>query len=139
MSVVNPDPHQEGYVYQPTNAVTTFFSAGQDPQGSLRELSKAGFTQERMSVFTGEKGASQLDLSGEKHGAWVKFRRDLEKAFADEAEVYKRADQVLESGGSVVVAFTDGDAAKKANAARIFNAHHGQEVLYWGEWTIERL
>jgi len=139
MSQINADPHQAGYVYQPTNSVTAFFPPYQDPRGALPELSEAGFTQEQIHVFTGEKGASQLDLSGEKHGAWVKFRRGLEQVFADETEIYERADQVLRSGGWVVAAFTDGDATKKEHAARIFKVHHALEVLYWGEWTIEGL
>jgi hypothetical protein len=93
MSEVNPDPHQAGYVYQPTNAVTAFFPPGSDPQAAVRELSDAGFTQERVNVFTGEQGASQLDVSGVKHGAWVQFRRALEQVFADEADVYTSARQ----------------------------------------------
>ena len=69
----------------------------------------------------------------------MKFRRGLEQVFGDEAEVYERADEVLRSGGWMVAAFTDDDATKKEQAARIFKAHSGQEVLYWGEWTLERL
>jgi hypothetical protein len=57
----------------------------------------------------------------------------------DETDVYKRADEVLRSGGWIVAAFTEGDATKKERAARIFKAHHSQEVLYWGEWTLECL
>jgi hypothetical protein len=57
----------------------------------------------------------------------------------DEVDVYKRADEVLRSGGWVVTAFTEGDAVKKERAVTIFKAHHSQEVLYWGEWTLERL
>jgi hypothetical protein len=139
MFKVNPDPHQAGYVYQPANTVTAFFPFGADPQCALRDLFDAGFAEEHVNVFTGDKGVSQLDLGGEKHGAWVQFRRGLEQVFADEADVYKRADQVLQSGGWIVTAFTEGDATKKEQAAMIFRAHHSQEVLYWGEWSLERL
>jgi hypothetical protein len=119
--------------------VTAFFPPGQDPQLALRELSDAGFSPDRIDVFTGEQGASQLDLSGEQHGARMKLRRGLEQMFGDEADVYERAEEVLRSGGWVVTAFTDDDATKKEHAARVFKAHHGQEVLYWGEWALERL
>jgi hypothetical protein len=139
MSQINTDPHQSGYVYQPTYAVTAFFPPGQDPRGALPELSEAGFPQSRIQVFTGEKGAALLDLSGEQHGAWVRFQRGLEKLLADENEIYQRVDHLLRSGGWVVEAFTSGDAAKKEQAVRIFKAHHAQEILYWGEWTIETL
>lgn len=139
MYQVNLDPHRGGYVYQPTGTVTAFFSSSQPPQEALRELSDAGFTQERVHVFTGLPGASRPDLSGEDPDAWVTFRRGLEQVFAEETEVYQRAERVLRSGGWVVAAFTDGDDSKKEHAARIFNAHHGQEILYWGRWTVDRL
>ena len=138
MSTVNPDPNQAGYVYQPTNAVTASFPRGQEPNGVLRELTDAGFKEEQITVFTGKQGSVQLDLNGENHGAWVRFRRAIEHAFADEADAHQRTDDLLLSGGSLVVAFTDGDAAKKERAASIFKAHQSQEVLYWGEWVLER-
>jgi hypothetical protein len=46
---------------------------------------------------------------------------------------------MLQSGGWVVAVFTDGDATKNEHAARIFKAHEGEEILYWGRWTIARL
>jgi hypothetical protein len=138
MTAVNPDPHQAGYVYQPTNAVTASFPCGQDHRGLLRELSEAGFKDERINVFTGEKGAAQMDVKGENHGAWVKFRLALEHAFADEAKVHQGTDELLRSGGSLVVAFTDGDGTKKERAVSIFRGHQSPEVLYWGEWALER-
>jgi hypothetical protein len=138
MITVNPDPHQASYVYQPTNAVTASFPRGQDHKGLLRELSDAGFKDERINVFTGEQGAAQMDVKGENHGAWVKFRLALQHAFADEAKVHQGTDELLRSGGSLVVAFTDGDAAKKERAINIFRSHQSQEVLYWGEWALER-
>src|SRR6185295_10315825 len=101
MSRINPDPHEAGYAYQPTNAVTAFLPPGHNPQPMLHALSDAGCASEKIDVLVGEEGAAQLDLAGEKHGAWARFRRGLEHAFADETEVYQRAEQVLQSGGSV--------------------------------------
>jgi hypothetical protein len=139
MSRTNPDPHEAGYVYQPTNAVTAFFPASQGVQAMLGALSEAGFAGEKVDVFSGEQGAEQLDLAGEKHGAWVHFRRRLESALADEAEVYQRAEQVLRAGGSVVEVFTDGSAGQKEVAAGVLKVHHGEEVTYWGAMVIEHL
>jgi hypothetical protein len=139
MSRINPDPHQEGYVYQPIEAVTAFFTAGHDLQEMLDALSKAGFGKDEVDVFMGKQGSAQLDLSGDKHGAWTRFMRNLEFAFADEADVLHRADLVLKSGGSVVAVRTDGDSTQKENAAGILNAYHGQEVTYWGPLVQERI
>jgi hypothetical protein len=139
MSRINPDPHQAGYVYQPTKAVTAFFPAGQDLQGMLNALSDAGFAKEKVDVFMGEQGATQLDLSGDSHGAWVRFMRGLESALADESEVLHRAEQILKSGGSVVAVLTDGESTQKESAAGILNAHDGHEVTYWGPLVQQRL
>jgi hypothetical protein len=139
MSRTNPDPHEAGYVYQPTRAVTAFFPASQGVQAMLGALSEAGFAGEKVDVFSGEQGAERLDLAGEKHGAWVRFRRGLESALADEAEVYQRAEQVLRSGGSVVADLTDGGAGEKEVAAGVLKVHHGEEVTYWGNMVIEHL
>lgn len=139
MSRINADPHENGYVYQPTDAVTAFLPPDHNLQPMLHALSEAGCTSEKVDVFVGKKGAAKLDLAGERHGAWVRFRRGLEHVFADETEVYQRAEQVLQSGGSIVAVFTDGDAGEKERAAGILKTHNGEEVTYWGSTTIERL
>jgi len=139
MSQVNPDPHDAGYVYEPTHAVTADFPHGVDVQALQRALTNAGFGPDQMQVLQGEAGAVQLDLKGERHGGWVHFRRELERVFADETVVLDRAEEVLQSGGVVVAAFTGGDAARKAQAAQVLKSHGGQAVRYWGQFTIERL
>jgi len=139
MSRINPDPHKAGYVYQPTNAVTAFFPAGKDLQGMLDALSEAGFAKEKVDVFMGEQGATQLDVSGDMHGDWVRFMRQLWSTIADESEVLHRAEQVLKSGGSVVAVLTDGESTQRESAAGILSAHQGQEVTYWGPLVLQRL
>ena len=138
MSQVNPDPHDEGYVYQPTHAVTGDFPAGVDVQAVQRELADAGFAAEQVQVFQGEAGAAQLDFKGERHGGWVQFRRAIERLIADETTVFDRAEELLRSGGVVVAAFTGGDAALKDRAVDVLKSHGGQPVRYWGEWTVDR-
>jgi hypothetical protein len=139
MSQVNPDPHEAGYVYQPTHAVNAEFPQGVNVQVLQRALADAGFGPDQVQVFQGEAGAAQLDLKGERHGGWVHFRRELERVFADETPDFDRAEEVLQGGGTVVAALTGGDAARKARAAEVLKSHGGQAVRYWGEFTIERL
>jgi hypothetical protein len=139
MSRINPDPHETGYAYQPTGAVTAFLPAGHDAQPMLLALSEAGCTSENIDLFVGKEGAAQLDLAGERHGAWVRLRRAVERAFADETEVFERAEQVLQTGGGVVVVFTDEDAGQEERTAEILKTYHGEEVTYWGNMVIERL
>ena len=40
---------------------------------------------------------------------------------------------------SPIKEFTGGDAALKDRAVEVLKSHGGQEVVYWGEWTIHRL
>ena len=139
MSRVNPDPHDEGYMYQPTHAVTARFPAGGDDQAVERALIDAGFRPDQLMVFEGKEGAVQLDLQGVRHGGWVEFRRGVERLFTDETAIFDRTEEVLLSGGMVAAAFTGGDAALRDRAVEVLKAHGGQEVVYWGEWTIQRL
>lgn len=139
MSQVNPDPHDAGYAYSPTHAVTADFPKGVDAKALARALTEAGFAPDQVQVFQGEAGAKQLDLKGEQHGGWVQFRRSVEKIIADETEVFEQVEKVLQSGGVVAAAFTGGDDTRKAEAAEVMKSHGGEVVRYWGQWTIERL
>lgn len=105
----------------------------------LDALSEAGFAKEKVDVFMGEQGATQLDVSGDMHGDWVRFMRQLWSTIADESEVLHRAEQVLKSGGSVVAVLTDGESTQRESAAGILSAHQGQEVTYWGPLVLQRL
>ena len=125
-------------MYQPTQAVTARFPAGVDDQAVERALTDAGFSPDQLQVFEGKEGAVQLDLQGVRHGGWVQFRRELERLFTDETAIFDRTEEVLQSGGVMVAAFTGGDAALKDRAVDVLKSHGGQPVRYWGEWTIDR-
>jgi len=136
---INPNIHAQGYKFQPTHAVTADFPKGVDVPALLRALGDAGFKPEEIDVFQGAAALEQLDLHGDRHGAWVHFRRALESTFADEASAFNRVEEILKSGGVAVATSTGGDAARKARAAEVLKAHGGQDVRYWGTLTIERL
>ena len=112
-----------------------------DPQGQTveRALTGAGFGPDQLQVFEGKEGAVRLDLQGVRHGGWVEFRRGVERLFADETRIFDRTEEVLMSGGVMVAALTGGDEALRDRAVEVLKAHGGQEVVYWGEWTIHRL
>jgi len=139
MPRMNPDLHANGYVYERINSVTAFLPAGRDVQPILRALADAGCASDVIDVFVGVEGATILDLAGDKHGAWVRFWRGLENAVADEAELYQRAERVLQSGGTIIAVSTDGDKSQKDRAVEILKTHDGNEVTFWGNTAIERL
>jgi hypothetical protein len=134
---INPDPHTGGYAYVPKRAVTAFFPAGQSPQPALRALIDAGFAEDHIEVFSGPKGAEQLDAEGRRHGIWVRFMRLSEENATDDYDMFIKADQILRSGGTVVAVFTLKDEDKKHRAVEIFKANQGEDVMYWGPWFRE--
>lgn len=138
MSTVNPDPHADGYLYEPARAVTANFPAAVDVPSVRQALADAGFGPEQTQVFVGAAGATQLDLKGERRGGWVEFRRTLERMYT-ETKIFDRIDRVLESGGALVVAFTEGDGSRKARAAEVLKSHGGEHVWYWGDLITENL
>ena len=138
MSQVNPDPHAGGYKHWPTHAVTADFPQGVDVQALQGALADAGLASDQVQVFQGEAGADQLDLKGERHGGWVRFRRGLERVLSShDAWVFDRTEGVLRSGGVVVAAFTGGDDGRKARAIEVLKSHGGQGLRYWGQGSME--
>jgi hypothetical protein len=138
MTQVNPDPHGAGYVYQPTHAVTAHFPRGVNLETLQKARATAGLASDQLQVFQGQAGADKLDLKGERHGGWVQFRRKLEQIFEPyESWVYDQAEEILRSGGVVVVLFTEGDQDRKAREVEFLKLHGGQAVRYWGPKSIE--
>ena len=136
---VNPDPHAAGYEYWPTHAVTANFPHGVDVQALQRAFTDAGLATDQVQVLQGAAGAALLDLEGERHGSWVRFHRELDRMLSDEMWYMDRQEEVLQSGGVVVAAFTGGDDARKHRTAEVLKSHGGQEVRYWGNWIIADL
>jgi hypothetical protein len=124
-------------MYGPTLAVTAFFPAGRAVHGSLTALASAGFDPNRIDVYSGAEGARRIDSAAKSHGQRVQLRRALEELFGGDPDVFDRADQTLQSGGTVVEVFTRGNLAKKMQAAEILKATGGQDVIYWGPLLTE--
>jgi hypothetical protein len=134
---INPDPHEHGYQYEPTRAVTAIFPAPGDTAGVLNALTAAALDQRRVFVFTGPEGADRLDPEGRHHGPWVRFRRFLSGQFDEGREVLHHEEQALRAGGTVVEVFTSGEPAQKEQAANALKAAGGMDVMYWGRLMAE--
>ena len=134
---LNPDPQTGGYAYMPIRSVTARFPAGRDVQAALQALTRAGFRDDQIDVFTGKVGADQLDTEGRLHGVWVRFVRGLRDTFTDEAELFHRADETMRAGGSVVAVFTAGQKEERRRASEIMKSQGAQDTVYWGGWVTE--
>lgn len=135
----NPNPHEHGYQYEPTRAVTAIFDAGRDVDNVLKSLEADGFAPSRIDVFQGTDGADLLDPEGTNHGAWVRLRRFITGQFDEGREVLHKADEELRAGGTVVEVFTHGEPVEKERAAEILKAGGGHDVMYWGRLMAEYL
>ena len=134
---LNPDPQTGGYADMPIRSVTSRFPPCCDVQGVLRALTRAGFRDDQIDVFSGKFGADQLDTEGRLHGVWVRFARGFHDLFTDEAKLFHRADEGLRSGGSVVAVFTAGREEERRRAAEILKSGGGSDTVYWGGWVSE--
>jgi hypothetical protein len=134
---LNPDPQTGGYAYMPVRSVTSRIPPGRDVWDAVRALTRGGFGDDQIDVFSGEHGADQLDTKGRTHGVWVRFVRALEDLFTDEAGLFHRADETLRAGGSVVAVFTAGRPEERGRASEILKSHGGLDTVYWGGLVTE--
>jgi hypothetical protein len=102
-------------------------------------LTGAGFRDDQIDVFTEGAGVDQLDPRGQSHGIWVRFGRILEDMLADAAQLFRRADETMRAGGSVLAVFTPGREEVRHRAAEILKSHGGTDTVYWGGWVTEQL
>jgi hypothetical protein len=103
---IKPDPHEHGYQYEPTRAVTAIFPVPGDTAGVLNALAAAGLDQRRVFAFSGPEGADRLDPEGRHHSPCVRFRRFRSGGF-DEGREVPHKEEALRAGGTVAEVFTD--------------------------------
>ena len=139
MVQVNPNPHEHGYVFIPTNRVTGMFASYNDLQGALQALGPLGFGSQNIDVFAGPEGAELLDLCGQRHGIATWMLRNVAALVSDDATLHQQADALLRAGGGAIGVLMDGKESMKDQVAAVLKANHAQMVHYWGRLTTERL
>jgi len=140
MTVVNPDPHSQGYVFVPANRILSLFPAAPEVRTVLRELHELGFDAADIEVFSGEPGAKMLDLSGEEHGAMPRLIRNLEALLVPEdGDTFRRADVAMRGGAFTVAVRMDGRETPKPQVGEILRSHGGTLIRYWKHWVVESL
>ena len=137
-TIINPDPHAEGFKPQPIYNVTAVLEHISNVFSVVQSLEKSGFSEDQISVFIGQDGLAKLDLHGKEHGVLARVVRALESLTA-EAEANRHAEATLREGRIFVAVSTDGSDQQKAIVERILKAHHARQLHYFGRWTVERL
>jgi len=135
---VNPDPHAEGFQWQPTNKVTAIIDRLDDVFSAIRSLQHAGFSEKDLSVYLGKDGLAKLDVHGKGHGVLGRIIRAVESVTADQ-HPDKDAEAALKEGRAYITVSTDGSDEQKATAERVLKAHGAHGVRYFGRLIVERL
>jgi hypothetical protein len=137
-TIINPDPHAEGFTPQPIYNVTAVLDHISDVFSIVESLEKSGFTEDKIFVFVGQDGLDKLDLHGQEHGVLARVVRTLE-GFTAEAEANHVAEEALKEGRMFIAVSTDGSDQQKVNVEQILKLHNAQQLHYFGRWTVERL
>ncbi|SRR6266550_1421299 len=135
---VNPDPHAEGFEWQPTNKVTAIIDRLDDVFSAIRSLEQAGFPEKDLSVFVGSEGLAKLDVHGEHHGLVGRVVRAVQSVAADQQPDHD-AEAALNEGHAYITVSTDGSEKQKMAAERVLKAHAARCVRYFGRWAVEKL
>lgn len=135
---VNPDPHAEGFQWQPTNKVTAIIDRLDDVFSAIRSLQHSGFSEQDLSVFVGREGLAKLDVHGKGHGVFGRVIRAMESVTADQ-HPDKEAEAALKEGHAYITVSTDGSDEQKATGERVLKAHAAHGVRYFGRLIVERL
>jgi predicted RNase H-like nuclease (RuvC/YqgF family) len=137
-TVVNPDPHADGFKPQPTSSITAILDRIDDACAAVQALEQAGSSTEQISLFIGQEGLQKLDLHGERHGTLARVVRALETLTAEDW-ANRDTEAALNEGRIYLVVSTDGSDQQNANVESILKAHHAHTLRIVGTWAIQRL
>jgi cyclopropane-fatty-acyl-phospholipid synthase len=110
-----------------------------EAQRALRDLKAAGFRADEIRVLTGENGAHRLDVKGDEHGPLAHMVRSIQNFLGNyeiqHATIYEQ--ELL--AGHFGIGVTARDIEDRDKVRKIFKAHHGHFINYYGRWTMEKL
>jgi hypothetical protein len=143
MATINPDPHTPDYKFLPNRCVTATFDHALDAANAVETLRSAGFSESEIRLYTGEEGASKLDVNAEDESLPTKLLQSLTKALADDAGYLERTAGKLKQGGTMISVSLKQEEQEDYNraverASTALKASGGDAVQHWGDWTTEQ-
>lgn len=87
-------------------------------------------------IYCSSEGVDALDLTGSRHGLRARITRMIQ-SFAYEDGHLHVIERALEAGEALVGVAVDGD--RKGDVAKILHRHGGHDVVYYGNFTWQRL
>jgi hypothetical protein len=139
MATINPPPAEKPFVISPSQRVSALFPTTENLDAVVDAFSAAGFANEDIEVFLGPEGTEIVSPNARRHSAVVRFLKNLELLLSDETAIHKKTAETLKNGGMLVQVNTEGDEARKEQAAAIVRRLHPIEAQYWGQLAIEKL
>jgi hypothetical protein len=133
---VNPDPHAEGFQFQPTNKVTAIIDDPDDVSSAIQCLKVAGLADEDLSVFVAKDGLAKLDLHGERHGVLGRIARTADSLTSNQ-QANQETEDALKAGRIYITVAIDGSDEQKTAVEHVLKAHHANHVHFYGRWTVE--
>ncbi len=100
------------------------------------DLLAARIPLDGIHIYCCSEGADTLDLTGSKHGLLARINR-LVKSVAYEGDHLQRIQTELEAGHALIGVAVGNE--RKGDVAKILHRHGGHDVVYYGDYTWERL
>ena len=135
MARKNPDGSFELYPYE---KLIGLIDGEADLRSALAELEEAGFDDERVYYFHGEKGLRILDLDGDEHGLLIMIVRALQKSISREAEEGMKAIKEKMRRGSFFVTVLAETEEMKDSALDIFKHNEAYNIHYFHTLNVEQ-
>lgn len=131
------DSQDEPFSGYPQDQMLGIFETRNEASDALHALRNAGFASSDLTLFTGLKGAAQLDSEGTAHGIAEFTQRSIEHIASDIDDLQGYDEAVRR--GAVVVGVMAPDEEPRTQAAQIFVEHGGHDLYYFGAFAVQQL
>jgi len=136
-SSTQPAVNPEGFRASPNGHV---YGIVDNPEHDIpavtADLLAARIPLDGIHIYCCSEGADTLDLTGTKHGLRARINR-LVKSVAYEDNHLQRIQAELETGHALIGVAVDND--RKGDVSKTLHRHGGHDVVYYGDYTWERL
>lgn len=106
---------------------------GKDAGDAVEALRQKGF---ETVVLEGDEGRKALEPTGDRPGLGATLKK-LAAIYGDELRIIERLDRALAEGKSLVAVTAEEE--DKKSVVEVINAHGGESVWHFGEWTFEKI
>lgn len=122
----SPNGHVYGLVADPEHAIPAVTA----------DLLSRDIPLDGIHIYCCNEGLDALDLTGSRHGLRARINRMVQSVAYEDGHLHA-IEKALEAGEALVGVAVDGD--RNGDVARILHGHGGHDVIYYGDYTWQRL